>query len=171
MVTVRLEPDRIRVNEETLATAESGRPFDESEYTADRCGSFWSSLREKLSDDTWRRAAALAGRMACAVVPCDVCGRTARMLTTEGAVLTYDGPFSAPARVEIGAETREALRAALAAHDMPAVRGLNPAWAEGHCAACDASYCKNHLDRGQGEGAGHLMRSYARCPHGHRWDV
>jgi hypothetical protein len=175
LVEVEFRPDLIQVREATFATALSGRPFHESEYSseyiADYFSPFWSELREKLDAESCRDALALAGRMARAAFPCDRCGEVSQTLSLVGTVLTYDGPFSAPASVKIGPEVLSVLRDAFAALDMPAIRTIHPVWTEGYCATCDASYCKKHLQRGQ-EGSEDIgVKPYARCPLGHCWTL
>lgn len=148
-IQVRFEPDAIRVTEESLATTTGGQPLDSSESTADytetRSGAFWMGLASKLDRDTWNRAAALASRMGTAVFPCDRCGRAARTLSIAGTVLTCAGPFAPPASYEVTPAEIAALREALAAQDMPAVRRINPLWAKGYHVADDANYCASHF--------------------------
>ena len=152
-IEVTFEPDAIRVFERTVAGGIGDQPFDSAAATADyaesRSGPFWADLRKKLSEEDYRPADLLAERMARVVIPCDRCGRPAQTFAIAGSGLTYAGPFAAPARAETDPATRAALREAFAAGDLPAICRLNATWAEGFCAACDASYCTEHFPCGQ----------------------
>lgn len=148
-VQVRFGPDAISVREESLATHTSGEPFHAAEETADYSepgdGPFWTGLAKKLPPETRSRAAALARRFGRAVFPCDRCGRPSQTFSISGTVLTYDGPAAARATADVTPEVAGRLREAFAAHDMPAIRRLNPDWATGYCETCDANYCRSHL--------------------------
>jgi hypothetical protein len=174
-INVTLETHAIRVCERTVASDVGDRPFDFSESAFDysEAGSerFRQAISKKLDGETCRGVIALAAKMNVAIVPCDLCGHTSQALQLNGLSLVCDSPFSEPSRDPITLETLAILRDALAAQDLPAIRRLKKEWTEGYCEKCDASYCKKHLERWQ-EGPEYLrVEPYARCPHGHCWEL
>ena len=72
--------------------------------------------------------------------------RSARSFSIAGSILTVAVPGSAPECSEIAPEHTLALRRAMAAQDMPAIRALDAAWVKGYRAERDASYCADHLE-------------------------